>query len=412
MRLAKPLDFPQPWSRRVVVSLFAMVTSGYRVRLDFSDGEQVVVGPTSGPISVAVSPPPFWRTIWIFLNPGLRVGQDFVHGRWRITEGDLATFMRIIQIPRSSLYARLYSWFSDRRGPIFYMRQLVFTEWNRRAGSKHYDEGKELYESMLDSSMQYSCAFFSLSRSDDLEVAQRVKLQTSIYRLHLDRPRLKVLDIGCGWGALAVEIAQRSENHDVVGITLSRDQFEGAASRRENLDPDVRHRLEFRLEDYRYYLANPDNDFDRIISIGMVEHVGLGRHVHFYSLIQRNLRSGGVALIHSIVRPSPGAYNEWIRQNIFPGSFLPSLAEMISGAEKVGLIVDAVHVHPPSDYAKTLREWRKRVESAWPELQKRRPTRFDQQVKRRWIFYLASMEAAFAEDTLNFRIAQVELRKI
>jgi cyclopropane-fatty-acyl-phospholipid synthase len=369
------------------------------------------VGPTALPVTVAISPPSFWRTIWIFLNPGLRAGQEFIRGGWSITAGDLTTFIRILLLPRSSAYARLYDWLSDRRGPIFFLRQRIFTEWNRRSGSKHYDVGKELYVRMLDPSMQYSCAFYSLSSGDDLEEAQRTKLRTSINRLHLDRAGLKILDIGCGWGALALEIAKGRGNHRVVGVTLSQDQYERAQSYQENLPLEVGERIEFRLEDYRDYLADGKPQFDRIVSIGMLEHVGLGRHVHFYRAIERNLNSGGLALVHSIVRPSPGAYNEWIRRNIFPGSFLPSLAEMIAGAEAAGLIVDAVHVHPPSDYGKTLGAWRRRLEVAWDDLQKAAPSRYSEQLKRRWLFYLASMEATFADDTLNFRIAQLELRK-
>src|ERR1043166_4236686 len=160
MRLEALLNLWHRWLRRMVAWMFSMATSGYRIRLDFPDGQKAVLGPVSGPIQVAVCPPTFLRTIWIFLSPGLRVGESYVQGHWSITQGDLATFMRIIQVPRTGIYARFYALFSDFRGPIFFVRQRAFAAWNRRRGSKHYDAGNELYRHMLDSSEQYSCAFF------------------------------------------------------------------------------------------------------------------------------------------------------------------------------------------------------------------------------------------------------------
>jgi cyclopropane-fatty-acyl-phospholipid synthase len=144
----------------------------------------------------------------------------------------------------------------------------------------------------------------------------------------------------------------------------------------------------------------------------MFEHVGLGRHTHFFKSIERSLYPGGRVLIHSIVRPSPGAYNEWIRRYIFPGSFLPSVAELIAAAEKTNLIVEAIHLHPPTDYRKTIQAWRQRFEEAWPELERNDPEKYNVRFKRMWVFYLAGVETIFTEDLMNYRIAQVELRKL
>jgi cyclopropane-fatty-acyl-phospholipid synthase len=400
------------WSEKIVSRIFAEVTSGYRVRLDFADGPQTFLGPNSGRVVVAVRPPTFWRTLWIFLRPGLRAGESFARGEWDITQGDLATFLKIVQIPSAGLYARFYQWVTDRRGPLFYLRQRCWPKWARRNLAKHYDAGNELYRRMLDSTQQYSCAFFSLSNHENLECAQQVKLAVSIERLHLTRPGLKVLDIGCGWGALAVEIAKRPGGHDVVGITLSEEQLKGALSRREKLDSAIRERLAFRLEDYDSLLARSPESFDRIVSIGMFEHVGLGLHPHFFKSIERSLIPGGKALVHSIVRPSPGACNEWMRRYIFPGYFLPSVSEFIAAVDTTSLVVDAIHIHPPSDYRKTLQAWRQRTEEAWPKLERDDPKKYDARFKRIWTFYLAGVETLFAEDTMNFRIAQVELRKM
>jgi cyclopropane-fatty-acyl-phospholipid synthase len=411
MLTTAPSERPLLWSQRVISRIFATVTSGYRVRLDFPDGQQIVLGPPNDPVDVALRPPTFWQTLWIFLRPGLRTGESFMRGDWAITQGDLATFLRIIQTPRAQGYFAFYRWFSGWRGPIFFIRQRVLTEWNRRRAARHYDFGNNLYARMLDTTKQYSCAFFSLSDLDDLEAAQQAKLAASIERLHLDRPQLKILDIGCGWGALAVELAKSPGNHNVFGITLSREQLSGALARCQGLPGDVKQRLHFSLDDYRHFLARPAARFDRIISIGMFEHVGLGRHIHFFKAIAQNLVPDGRALVHSIVRPSPGATNEWIRRYIFPGSFLPSVAEMVGSAERAGLIVDAIHIHPPSDYRKTVQAWRQRVEPAWPDIQRENPGKYDATFRRMWLFYLASVETIFSEDLMNFRIAQIELRR-
>ena len=388
------------------------MTDGYRVRMEFSDGRQVVLGPASDSIAVAVRPPTFWRTIWIFLNPGLRAGESFVRGDWTIADGDLATFLKITQVRRKGLYVRLYQRVADFRGPLFYLRQHLLPRWRQRAPSEHYEEGNELYTRMLDSSEQYSCAFFSLSSDQNLEAAQQVKLTVSIERLRLSTGRLRVLDIGCGCGALAAEIAKLPNSHNVTAITLSRGQLDRALIRRSILDTSVQQRLNYSLVDYRTFLGRHNVSFDRIISVGMFEHVGPHRHADFFRSVEGGLRPGGRALIHSIVKPSPGAYNEWMRRHIFPGSFLPSVAELIGAAEKSGLIVDAVHIHPPSDYRKTIQAWRKRLDGAWPELQRNDPEKFDARSERKWTFYLAGVETIFTEDLMNCRIAQVELRKL
>lgn len=400
------------WSQRAVCWIFSKVTSGHRLRLDFADGTQIFLGPESQTTKVAVRVPTLWRLIWIFMRPGLRAGESFVRGDWAVTEGDVATFLKITQIPRTGRYARFYQWISDQRGPLFFFRQRVFPKWNRRYLPKHYNAGNELYSRMLGPTGQYSCAFFSLSSHDSLDAAQQAKLRASIERLHLTEPGLRVLDVGCGWGTLASEIAKQPGNHEVVGITLSQEQLEWALLRRDELSPSTKSRLNYRLQDYDTLLAQSDMVFDRIISIGMFEHVGLGRHAHYFKSIERGLPPGGRAVIHSIVRPSPGACNEWIRRYVFPGSFLPSVAELISAAEKTNLVVDAVHLHPPSDYRRTVQAWRRRLEESWPELEREHPAKYNAPFKRLWVFYLAAVETIFTEDLMNFRIAQVELRKL
>jgi len=411
MGLSSLPDRPLKWSHRVVQLLFALATSGFRIRLDFSDGQKCELGPNDMPVAVAVRPPDLWETIWIFLNPGLRTGESFMKGRWAVTEGSLVTFLRIIQTPRHGIYSTAYRSLSNWRGPIFQIRQKLFTEWNRRQNADHYNVGNAVYGRMLDSSSQYSCAFFSLSEKNDLESAQQTKLRVTIERLHIDRPNLKIVDIGCGFGALAARLAEMPGNHNVTGITQSSDQLKVAISRSRSLPIEIQKRLSYFLDDYRKYFNSSNNCFDRIVSIGMFEHVGLGRHRHFFRTIEASLAADGRALVHSIVSPAPGSCNEWIRRYIFPGSFLPSVAEFIAAAEKSKLIVDAIHIHPPSDYRKTIQSWRDRFEAAWPAIHGENYTIYDEVFKRMWLFYLAAVETIFTEDLMNYRIAQIELRK-
>jgi cyclopropane-fatty-acyl-phospholipid synthase len=399
------------WPRKIIARIIGAVTTGYRIRLDFPDGQKVFLGPGSGTIDIALSPPTLWQTLWICLMPGLRAGESFVRGEWEVTEGDLSTFLRIIQIPRKRIYSVLYRRYSGWRGPVFLIRQKVFQEWNRRRAPLHYGSGNVLYDRMLGATGQYSCAFFSLSKSDDLEAAQQAKIATTIERLRLDRPHLRILDIGCGSGALAAELAKLPGNHEVFGITLSKEQLESALTRRANLTSERQRSLYLRLADYRDYLSGPEQTFDRIVSVGMIEHVGLGRIAHFFRSIERSLVPGGRALIHSITRPFPGVNNEWINRNIFPGSFLPSVAELIAGAEKSKLVVDAVHIHPSTDYCKTIQSWRRRFEAAWSDIQQAEPSKYHIRFKRLWTFYLAAVETTFSDDLMNFRITQIELRK-
>jgi cyclopropane-fatty-acyl-phospholipid synthase len=389
----------------------ASVTTGYRIRLDFPDGQQLFCGPPDRPIDVALRPPQLWRLIWILLRPGLRTGEGYVRGDWDITEGDLVAFLSAIQMPHASVASRAYYFLSGRRGPLFVLRQRLFPKRKPTQIAVHYEAGNDLYERMLDPSMQYSCAFFDLGETDRLDVAQQAKLRITIERLRIDRPGLRILDIGCGWGALAAELAAAPEEPKVIGITLSQEQFRAAEIRRDSLPDPIGRRLNFCLIDYKKFLSRDKTGFDRIVSIGMFEHLGLGRHNEFYTAIAKSLHHGGRALIHTIIRPSPGGSNEWIRRYVFPGSYLPSLSELIAPAEKAGLLLEAVYLHSPADYRRTLEAWRGRLEASWPDLQRRAPITYDERVRRLWFFYLSAMQTIFTEDGMSFRITQIELRK-
>jgi cyclopropane-fatty-acyl-phospholipid synthase len=247
----------------------------------------------------------------------------------------------------------------------------------------HYDLDRRLFSRFLDPEMQYSCAYYPTGR-ETLEEAQQLKLRHIAAKLRLDRPGLEVLDIGSGWGGLARHLA-RVHGARVTGITLSNEQLVAARARAEaeGLAGQVR----FELLDYRAW----DRPVDRIVSVGMVEHVGLNHLARFFSTIARHLHEDGVALVHGIGRSAgPGATNPWLARYIFPGGYSPALSEVIPAVERSGLWLtdlEVLRLH----YALTLAHWRRRFAAARAEI----AARFDERLCRMFEFYLSGCECAF-----------------
>src|SRR6202041_531296 len=222
----------------------------------------------------------------------------------------------------------------------------------RRNVAHHYDLNGRLYSLFLDRDRQYSCAYFPKG-TETLEEAQEAKKPPIPAKLCLDRPGLSVLDIGCGWGGMALTLA-RDYGARVTGITLSTEQLAEARNRAEA--EGLADRVSFELLDYRAM----DRRFDRIVSVGMFEHVGVGYYRTFFDTVRRCLNPDGVALLHAIGRSDgPGFTNPWIAKYIFPGGYCPALSEVLPAIEKVGLVttdIEILRLH----YAETLRHWRRR----------------------------------------------------
>jgi cyclopropane-fatty-acyl-phospholipid synthase len=269
------------------------------------------------------------------------------------------------------------------------MRALALRvqQWNDRNASKrnvahHYDLSYDLYRRFLDEDMQYSCAYFA--RPDmTLEEAQSAKRAHIAAKLRLT-PGQRVLDIGCGWGGLALELAGK-HGVRVLGITLSQEQL--AIARRRAAEAGLEHLTEFQLIDYR----DVKGTFDRIVSVGMFEHVGVPHFREYFEAVRKLLKPDGVALIHSIGRHmGPGLTQAWIRKYIFPGGYIPALSEVTPVVEKAGLWITDVEILR-LHYAETLRHWRERFVKAWPEI----ASVYDERFCRMWEFYLAFSELAF-----------------
>ena len=246
----------------------------------------------------------------------------------------------------------------------------------------HYDLSDELYDLFLDPKKQYSCGYFK-KENDTLEDAQNNKIKHIIKKLNI-QPNQKILDIGCGWGSLVIDIA-KSTKCEVTGITLSKNQFTYCVKKAKELN--MENQVRFKLIDYREL----NEKFDRIVSVGMFEHVGRKFYKKFFKQIEKLLTDNGVSLIHTIgsVNP-PRDPHPWITKYIFPGGYTPSLSELTTPIEKAGLIVSDIEVLK-LHYSHTLRHWKENCIRNKEQIIET----FDERFFKMWEFYLTGCEIAF-----------------
>jgi cyclopropane-fatty-acyl-phospholipid synthase len=317
------------------------------------------------------------------LHPDLYFGELYVDGALIIERGTLWDLLELLgrnqleqgSVPGNSAIGPLQAF-------LGWMRQGASRRAARRHVAHHYDLPHEHYRRFLDADLQYSCGYFA-DPSFSLEQAQEAKKRHIAAKLVLE-PGLRVLDIGCGWGGLALSLAEM-ERVEVVGVTLSREQLTVARKRAEQAQLDER--VRFALQDYREI----EGRFDRIVSVGMFEHVGTRNYATFFQKIRNLLSAEGIALIHSIGRINgPAITSAWTRKYIFPGGHIPALSEVAPVIERAGLIITDVEILR-LHYAETLRRWRER----FIESHRQEGRLSDQRFCRMWEFYLASSELAF-----------------
>jgi len=319
----------------------------------------------------------------LLFYPDLYLGEAYAEGTIKIENGSLTEFLDLAleNLGRSetNIFSQLLKKF---RGSYRYLTNFNFIKKSKMNVSHHYDISGDLYDLFLDSKRQYSCAYFN-NENDSLEVAQNNKINHIIKKLNL-KTNEKVLDIGSGWGSLAIEIAKTSKC-EVTGITLSKNQFDYSVKKAKELN--LENQVTFKLMDYREI----NEKFDKIVSVGMFEHVGRKFYKKFFSQINRLLKNNGIALIHTIgsVNP-PRDPQPWITKYIFPGGYTPSLSEVMRPIEKSGLAISDVEVLR-MHYSYTLRHWKKR----FLDNREKVLERFDEKFFRMWEFYLTSCEMAF-----------------
>ena len=319
----------------------------------------------------------------LLINPDLYFGEAYTDGSLQIENADITEFLDIALMNIGRNEYNYISYLMNRlRGSYRYLTNFNFIKKSKMNVSHHYDISDDLYDLFLDPKRQYSCAYFK-NENDDLETAQNNKIQHIIKKLNIKKDQ-KVLDIGCGWGGLALEIARKTDC-EVTGITLSENQLKYATQKAKELNLD--NQVKFKLIDYREL----NEKFDRIVSVGMFEHVGRKFYKKFFKQVERLLKDDGVSLIHTIgsVMP-PRDPHPWITKYIFPGGYTPSLSEVTKPVEKAGLVVSDIEVLK-LHYSYTLKNWKLNCLKNKEKIIKM----FDEKFFRMWEFYLAGCEMAF-----------------
>ena len=319
----------------------------------------------------------------LLFRPDLYFGEAYSDGEILIENGTLTDFLdlALMNIGRNEL--NFFSKVINKLGGSYrYLTNFNFIKKSKMNIAHHYDLSDELYDLFLDSKRQYSCGYFK-NENDTLEIAQNNKIQHVIKKLNI-QPNQKILDIGCGWGSLAIDIA-KSINCEVTGITLSKNQFDYCVKKAKEIN--MENKVKFKLIDYREL----DEKFDRIVSIGMFEHVGRKFYKKFFKKVEKLLNNDGVSLIHTIgsVNP-PRDPHPWVTKYIFPGGYTPSLSEVTTPIEKAGLIVSDIEVLK-LHYSYTLRHWKENCIKNREKITEM----FDERFFRMWEFYLSGCEIAF-----------------
>jgi cyclopropane-fatty-acyl-phospholipid synthase len=333
-------------------------------------------------------------------NPALGAAEAWMNGRLEMEEGEILDLVTLIR--------RNGRWEDKNAGQRGFLRKghalrarLDRMNWHRRSRrnvAHHYDIGDQLYELFLDGDMQYSCAYFT-HPANSLEQAQKDKKAHIAAKLYL-KPGQRVLDIGCGWGGMALYLNARA-GVEVTGITLSKEQLVTARRRAEAAR--VSDRVKFELLDYR----DVSGTFDRIVSVGMFEHVGPPFYQTFFRKCRDLLSADGVMLLHTIGRMGqPGTTDRFTSKYIFPGGYSPALSEIVTASERERLIMtdcETLRLH----YHYTIRHWYERTKAHEAQVVER----FDRQFYRLWLFYLAGAMTAFSESGMvNYQLQYARRR--
>ena len=355
-----------------------------------ASGSQFTCGDGTGPaIGVRfLSASAERRLMW---DPELALGELYMDGLMVVEHGDIADLLAILlaQPDMAPRWAKLQWWLRRLLRPV---QQFNPRKRSRHNVAHHYDLDGRLYSLFLDADKQYSCAYFERPGAtlDDAQLAKKRHLAAKL----VISPGQRLLDIGCGWGGLGLYLAEMT-GADVTGVTLSTEQLQVANSRAA--EKNLSHAAKFLLQDYR----DIPGPFDRIVSVGMFEHVGVDHYDTFFARCAELLDDNGVMVLHSIGRPEgPGITNPWVAKYIFPGGYIPALSEVLPAIERAGLLVSDIEILR-LHYAETLKAWRERFMARREEAVRL----YDERFARMWEFYLAASEMSFRkQNVMNFQI--------
>jgi cyclopropane-fatty-acyl-phospholipid synthase len=381
--------------RLLRVALQRLIRAG-NLRVTSANGSTFTLGDGSGkPLAIRFTTRA--AEFGVITDPELKFGEAYMDGGIVVEAGTIADVLAVAL--GQNREGKTPAWMRPQ-WLIRYLYRRV-TQFNprpraRRNVAHHYDLDGQLYALFLDADRQYSCAYFELPDQtlDDAQLAKKRHLAAKL----LVEPDHHVLDIGCGWGGLALYLAELTGAH-VTGITLSEQQH--ALGRVRAAEKGLSDRVDIRLQDYRD-IRQP---FDRIVSVGMFEHVGVGFYDAFFRQCRSLLDDDGVMLLHSIGRSEgPNVTNPWIAKYIFPGGYIPALSEVLPAVERAGLLVTDIEILR-LHYAETLKRWRERFLARREEVERL----YDERFVRMWEFYLAASEMAFREQAMM--VFQMQLTK-
>jgi cyclopropane-fatty-acyl-phospholipid synthase len=380
----------QPMDRLLQLLLKVFLRKG-TFKLTTSSGKTITFGDGTGkPVAVRfTSRAAEWG---ILLDPELKFGEAYMDGSFVVEQGTIADVLEIAlgqgtEVPHWARVQWMLRYLKRR------LAQFNPPKRARRNVAHHYDLDGRLYSLFLDADRQYSCAYFESPR-DTLDDAQLAKKRHLAAKLLMGRGGKRVLDVGCGWGGLGLYLAEFC-GAKVTGVTLSQEQH-GIANGRA-AEKGLSDRAQFLLQDYR----DVPGPFDRIVSVGMFEHVGVDHYATFFKKSAQLLADDGVMVLHSICRSEgPGITNPWVAKYIFPGGYIPALSEVLPHIERAGLLVTDVEILR-LHYAETLKAWRERFLAHREEAERI----YDRRFVRMWEFYLAASEMSFREQNMmNFQI--------
>ena len=379
--------------------LSRVLGEGQLTIIDAAGRSHVVKGLREGP-AVTMRVHSWWTGLRLALRPRLAFGEAYMEGLLTVEGGsDIYDLLDLLGRNMTALESTPFVRWSYRWTRLVrFVQQYNPIGRAQRNVAHHYDLNGQLYDFFLDRDRQYSCAYFKTG-DESLEQAQ-VDKKHHIAAKMLLRPGQSVLDIGSGWGGMALFLSQQF-SVDVTGVTLSKEQH--AVSSRRALEGGLADKVRFKLLDYR----QEENRYDRIVSVGMFEHVGATHYVEFFTKVKQLLKDDGVMLLHAIGRMEPpGGTNTWLRKYIFPGGYTPALSEVLAAIEKVGLWVtdmEILRLH----YAETLRHWRQRFLANRDKV--KAMAGYDDRFCRMWEFYLAGCEVAFR--FMNQMVFQIQIAR-
>ncbi len=365
---------------------------------DAAGGTHIYGGTAPGPtVAMKLTDAALYKSL--FFSPELAAGEAYMDGTLSFPGSSLRAFLDLFSINRNRATVTptpLHRAIGTVSRSLKRFQQANPIGKAQENIAHHYDIGNALYRLFLDEGLFYSCAYFE-NDDDTLEAAQRAKCRLIAAKLGL-KPGQKILDIGSGWGGLAIYLAQM-ESVEVLGVTLSKEQHALAQQRAQAAG--VADRVKFELRDYRQL----DRQFDRIVSVGMFEHVGVPRYNEFFEHVNKLMPDEGVMLLHSIGHMSPpSTASPWMRKYIFPGAYSPALSEVFPAVERNRLWVtdcEFLRVH----YAMTLKHWHARFDRHRAEI----ATMYDERFCRMWEFYLISAEMMFrtgAQEVFHMQLSR------